>query len=120
MMQDADWDMSNNMWTSRRKPPIDHQSLFLSYIDSLLKLAGEFSGDIRESRGQVRDWADEYAFQHNLQTPDWSMEASYENYWGGCEDPYESHEYCPICHECTTCNIRWCRDGAPHPTQEKS
>lgn len=30
---------------------------------------------------------------------------------------YEDHEYCPVCRECTTCNLRPCRDGGAHPVK---
>jgi hypothetical protein len=33
-------------------------------------------------------------------------------------DPYIDHVYCKICRECITCNIRPCRDGGPHPTDQ--
>jgi hypothetical protein len=29
-------------------------------------------------------------------------------------DPYEDHDYCTVCRECITCNLRPCRDGGPH------
>ncbi len=25
------------------------------------------------------------------------------------------HAYCAVCRECTTCNLRPCKDGDPHP-----
>lgn len=37
-----------------------------------------------------------------------------EEYEHPSPDPYADHNYCSICRECMTCNLRPCRDGGEH------
>ena len=99
--------------------PMTHQELFRTYIDAHLSIISEFSGESQLDRGKLRDWAEKYSAANGVNCPDWAELSYYDNYWAGCEDPWESHEYCRVCGECLTCNIRNCRDGGPHPPKEK-